>query len=478
MRLAPRRPPRALAAALVAALAVSVPSRPSRADEAAARAHFKKGVELYDAKRYEEALAAFRDAYREKPSPGILQNIALSLRGLGRNADAANAFSRALAAPEGELKPETRAAMQRELAELEGQVAALEVRVLDEGQRPLAAFVTTVDGREVVGAAPGARVYLEPGLHVIGVRVPGGAAPPDKKLSFVPGAPVDVTFSVSRSTGRLVVRAKVEGATVKIDGVDVGRDAWQGEVPAGVHRVEVSAPRRQTATFDVEVPPGGNVELPVALLADAPDGYEKPERKVPPDKRRYAVPMLSFVGGTLRQSAALGESGSSRRGFTGASLGIRGGYRFAKLFAFEGLFEVSSMTSKYAGAQNPLVESESRVTEVVLAPMVRFSTPGSARFVAAIGFGAQMGFAKAKVPLPVQQPTAGGPTTEPTGRGISGTAQADLGLQVDVGPVFLEGLLFGDLYGVGAIEDNQDRRLFLASPGVRYGLRLGVGIPF
>ncbi len=463
--------------ALLLAVALLSSAAPSLADEGAARAHFKRGVELYDAKQYAPALESFRAAYREKASPGILQNIALCLKGLGQLPAAADAFEAALADGGESLRPETRAAIQRELEELSASVATLLVRVVDASNAPVDRFAVVIDGKAlaVTAARP---IHLEPGLHVVGVRVDGTASPPEKRLSFVPGPPVDVTFSLTSTQGRLAVRTKVEGATVKIDGVTVGRDAWSGEVPAGTHRVEVSAPHRQTAVFDVVVAPGATVELPVTLLAEAPDAYDKPDRKPPQIKRRYLVPMLSLFGGTLRHSNVLEEPGTERRDFTGGSLGARGGYRLSKLVSFEAIFEVGSMTAKYPGAKNPLIESSSRVTEVVLAPMVRFSTPGAARFVVGVGVGAQAMFTKATVPQTVQQPTPNGPTTEISGNGVSGTLQLDLGMQFDTGPVFFEGLLFADTYGVGKVKDDAGRRLFLASPGVRGGLRIGLGIQF
>ena len=96
-------------------LIVSVPAL-ARADEEAARVHFRKGVELYDRKQYKEALESFKAAYAEKQSAGIKQNIALCLKGLGYTVEAATALDEALDEGQSTLKPETKAGIERELA--------------------------------------------------------------------------------------------------------------------------------------------------------------------------------------------------------------------------------------------------------------------------------------------------------------------------------------------------------------------------
>src|SRR5688572_11505723 len=94
---------------LLLVLMVGTSSSFARADEETARAHFKKGVELYDRKQYAEALESFKAAYAEKRSAGIKQNIALCLKGLGRSVEAATALDEALDEGQSTLKPETKA---------------------------------------------------------------------------------------------------------------------------------------------------------------------------------------------------------------------------------------------------------------------------------------------------------------------------------------------------------------------------------
>ena len=65
------------------------------------------------------------------------------------------------------------------------------------------------------------------------------------------------------------------------------------------------------------------------------------------------------------------------------------------------------------------------------------------------------------------------------GSGVAASWLVDLGMQIDVGSLFLEGAVFLDLHGVGTTrEDASNERMFLSSPGTRAGIRLGLGIPF
>src|SRR6185436_7859472 len=96
--------------------------------KADARAKLVQGSEFLKHGQFEEALARFQEAYQLVPSPKIQYNFGLAYRGLGRKADALEAFERFLAdAPD--ASKETRQNAAREKAQLVGQITALEVKV-------------------------------------------------------------------------------------------------------------------------------------------------------------------------------------------------------------------------------------------------------------------------------------------------------------------------------------------------------------
>jgi hypothetical protein len=468
-----------IAAAVVVVLVSLFASRRALADDELARRHFRRGVELYDKKEYAEAERAFRLAYGEKPSPGIKQNIALSLKGQGKHVAAATAFDEALEEGQASLPAETKAAIEAELAELVTLVATVNLRVEASGtQRPIDDVTVTVDDARLPRGAHRRPIRLSPGIHVFTAEAPGYGSPPEKKLALVAGQPVDATFEMPPrpAAGTLTVRADVPDAQIRVDGADVGRGSWSGEVPSGVRIVEVSAEGRATTRAEVMVTAGTSVDFPVALreAAAAPAAYVAPERKPPPKpKKRYVVPMLGLFAQSLRLSSALDEPpDGTTRTFSGGGLGVRGGYRFTPMVAVELHAEVGSVRESYRVRPSDAVASETSVAHFVLAPMLRFSTRGRARFTAASGVGVRHTSLEATL-------ARADATESRKGAGVAASWLVDAGVQVDAGSLFLEGVLFADLHGVGSVRDEvSDARLLLVSPALRVGARVGLGIPF
>ena len=491
-------------AILVALIAAA---RPAHADEAAARAHFKKGIELYDRKQYAEALAAFQDAYKEKPSAGIKQNIALSLKGLNRVTEAATAFDEALDEGKDTLKPETRAAIERELADLSKSIATVNLTVVTEDKKPLEGAVVSIlpgdapPGSKPQPLAPSALrrpIRLLPGIYTFFAHAQGYPDPPEKKLALVSGPPVDATFVMSTQAGAaaatgsaaapialgpnegyLKIESNVPDATIRVDGVELPqRGAFSGKVAAGTHRVEIAAAGWKTTTFDVSVPEGAAIDHPVKLQAigEAPPEYTAPGTKPPKKKKLYIAVTGALDTASYRLGVPLGEPvpyGTRRSGFVGATLGGRMGYMIAKAFSLELLGEFGGMTARYTRVPGDAVESSTNVAHWQLTPMARFVTPGKVRFTAGAGFGLHGLAVHSRL---AQQAT----TLTKEGNGVGFSMLVDAGMQFDLGPVFLEAATFLNVHGVGPVRDKQlpGDRFFYASPATRGGLRLGLGIPF
>jgi PEGA domain len=128
-----------------------------------ASAHLVKGAQLIDAEDLQGALAQFEAAYRLVPSPVIQHNFGIVYQGLGRKAEALNAFERFLAeAPK--APPAARAHAERAVAELQPQVAALLVRADLDGASIF------VDGRNLGQTPHPAPLYLDPGPHHLSVE--------------------------------------------------------------------------------------------------------------------------------------------------------------------------------------------------------------------------------------------------------------------------------------------------------------------
>ena len=156
---------RGLVVALLVFLAApSAAADPSPEAIAEARGHYKRGLEAYDAGRYDAALAEFLRADQLAPSYRILQSIGLVQVQLGDNAGAVTSFERYLAEGGAQVDAATRAKMEKQIAELRGHVASILVttRVLGAtitvddvvaGTTPLAEPIVVNTGRRRIAAS-------------------------------------------------------------------------------------------------------------------------------------------------------------------------------------------------------------------------------------------------------------------------------------------------------------------------------------
>jgi hypothetical protein len=465
---------------LALAAIVMLPAR-ALADEALARQHFRKGIELYDRKQYAEALTAFEEAYKEKPSASIKQNIGLSLKGLHRPAEAAASFDEALEEGKDTLKADTRSAMERELAELTKTIATLNVTVVTNDRKPVDATVTITPANEpprtFTPEAQKRPIRLMPGLYVLAAHASGYPDPPQKKLALVSGPPVDVTFVMGGPQGTLTVKATREEASIKVDGGEVGRGTWTGTVTAGPHKVEASAPGWKTTTADVDVPAGGAAEAPIKLLAatEMPPEYYAPTLKEPKQKRGYLALGLAIETVSYRLGPPLDEppSGTRRTDFAGLSLSGRLGAFLSKTLAAELLVAYGSNSASYKLHPTDKRDTETSVAHLQLTPLLRFITPGKVRFIAGTGFGVHRLMLESNF-------DRGAVAVTKKGKGWAFSWLLDLGIQAELGPFFLELAGYVDVHGVGPVRDDDDPhdRLLLASPATRGGVRVSLALPF
>lgn len=473
---------------LVVLCALLCVTRLAHADDATARTLFREGVDLFDKKDYAAALQKFKAAYREKQSAGIKQNIGLCHKGLGEFVEATTAFDEALDEGQGTLKPDTKAAIKRELAELSTSVATVYIKVFDaedmeEGQtaKSIETAIVTVDTVQLPPGAVRRPVRLKDGIHTFAARVDGYTVPPEKKLALILGQPVEATFIVSRGPatgqGTLSIHASLEDAVIVLDGKEVGKGDWSGKIGAGNHKIEVKKEGYATTTVDVPVPAGASVDYPIELRrrGQAPALYDPETRRPIKEKRAYVVANLGLSTGTLRLTQAAGEIDASTRRFTFPGLGLRGGYKFTRAFAIELHVELGGAKDSYSvRPSEPDVEAS--ISHVQLTAMMRYMSLGHVRFMIGSGLGPSITTVETKF----QKVTSSGAGTQTIkGSGFAFAWLLDLGMQFDVGPIFIEPALFVDVYGVGPTRDpGTTDRLLRSSPAARYGARFGLGFPF
>lgn len=245
-----------------AALSVSAPST-AHAQRAPnpAREAFERGIAALEAQRYVDALAAFEESYRLRPSPVALYNVAVAQRGLGRIRDAIGTFERYLASPERGIDRARLQSIRAELDALRTQVVSLRLTVTPANATLL------VDGRPM-GEQRDEALQLDPGRHVIEVSAEGYRTS-RREVELRPGSTVvlEVTLE-SLGLGRIVVNSSVPSAIIRIDGREVATGSIDRLIAPGEHEIELRAPRHDVYRRTVRVTSEGVVRVDARLASE------------------------------------------------------------------------------------------------------------------------------------------------------------------------------------------------------------------
>jgi hypothetical protein len=180
---------RVLATAALAALTASPAfAQPDAKTDAQALA--AEGRRQRDAKASEQALANFLAAYTADPSPRLLLDIGLTLRDLGRFADAANTYHRFVRDPASD--PDRVREVAALLARLDAQLTVLAIRVDPPGSG------VSIDGGPFVAVGQALVTRVRPGIHL--VRARHGEAAAELPITAFEGETKDVAVTVPGAT--------------------------------------------------------------------------------------------------------------------------------------------------------------------------------------------------------------------------------------------------------------------------------------
>ena len=136
-------------------------------DRARARQAFERGVNAYEAERWEEALASFQEAYRIAPHPSVRVNMANAYLHLGRPVEAIDHFQRFLLEMGDEGDPVQKREVRRQIEELRAQIGEVFIRVEPEGA------TVTLDGHTTRRAPILDALELAAGTHHVEVAMDG-----------------------------------------------------------------------------------------------------------------------------------------------------------------------------------------------------------------------------------------------------------------------------------------------------------------
>jgi tetratricopeptide (TPR) repeat protein len=153
-----------------AAFSIVLIAHVARADPKAAEASFARGLELYDAHRYEEACAAFAESLHEDFQYGALYNLADCDEKRGHLASALREYERLASEDTNARRREDSASKASKLAPRVPKI------VVSADARP--GLVVLLDDDDVT-AKIGSELPVDLGAHVVRARLPGQ---PERKI--------------------------------------------------------------------------------------------------------------------------------------------------------------------------------------------------------------------------------------------------------------------------------------------------------
>lgn len=212
--------------------AASEDSGPSEATKQEARAHFEKGLALFNEGAWAAALAEFLLSRELYPRRAATNNAAIALRKLQRF-DEALAMFEVLLRDFPNLPPNEKVVAQRAMAELSGLVGTIEI----SGAEPGAAIV--ISGQTRGEYPPATPIRVAAGTHLVRV-FKEGFEPSETRIDVAGGqtARVSAKLRVLAQSGRLKVTERTGKAVdVVVDNAVVGQAPWEGILGVGNHTV-------------------------------------------------------------------------------------------------------------------------------------------------------------------------------------------------------------------------------------------------
>jgi tetratricopeptide (TPR) repeat protein len=245
------------------------PADPAR--EATSR--YELGIKLYEAGKFEAAIAEFEAAYALRPHHELLYNLGVAQKRLLRLGAARGSFKRFLSEGGERIPADRRALIEQEIASIVRLAAEVEVRVVG------APASIDVDGQPA-GTSPLADPLLVlSGSHSFRATREGHD-PAEQRLEVVSGRKYTLDLTprqkpVLKTTGDLSVVTRPPGATLIVDDRPVGSAPWDGTLPAGGHRIIADLAGYQQVQQEVLLVAGQSRLVAIELPAESTPWYKR-----------------------------------------------------------------------------------------------------------------------------------------------------------------------------------------------------------
>lgn len=292
-------------AVVVAFVAAGVPARAHEQsvetpEATQAKAHYEKAQQLYATGNYDEAIAEYEEAYRLKPHPNVLYNIAQAYERLLDYAQSVVWFERYLA--EAPADAVERPVVENRLRILRNLPARISVTTIPEHVQ---AAIVDAAGKRRQAETP--VVFKVPaGLYTIELSRPGWE-PESHDVAVEIGQPYFYQYRLKRSTAQVSIFTRPRGARVFIDERLVGETPFAGTLDVGQHKLLLEHRDYPWHREDLDVQAGAPIQREITLT-----------RPIRSGRTELVIGAMVFGGaaGPLLVASILGDStfGSSGLG--------------------------------------------------------------------------------------------------------------------------------------------------------------------
>jgi hypothetical protein len=238
--------------------------------EGTARKHYEAGASLYDVENYEGALTEYRAAYDLSKEPRVLRAVAVCQKDLRRYSEAVASLDKLLAEAR-DLEPEFLEKVNADRAVLLPLTGLVTIDVSEPGAE------VTVDGRSIGTSPLTTEIRVDVGERTFAAKKPAWIDV-STKVSIVGGDKASVKLAMEPVEKKGHLKITVAGlavgvvAKVTLDDAPLGALPWEGDVLAGHHVVEVSAPGYTTYKVAKDVTYKGSFDVDVKLDQERHEG--------------------------------------------------------------------------------------------------------------------------------------------------------------------------------------------------------------
>jgi hypothetical protein len=230
----------------------------AKVEEADSR--FIHGVELFNDEEYGAALAEFHWAYNLQPHYAVLYNIAVCYVKLGRYVDALKYYDQYLKDAGNNISQDRKNQVNDEIKYVKSLMGSIDVKT------NLNQVSVLIDGNEAAKTPLLEPILVPAGSHTIEVAL-AGYIPQKEEITVATGVTIEKSYTLVKDQrmSTITISSTAPYSTIYVDGREMGKSPWTGDLLVGEHEVKVAAPGYRDAIRPIVIHPDEEREIEIEM---------------------------------------------------------------------------------------------------------------------------------------------------------------------------------------------------------------------